>query len=242
MGVHDADAERADALAADLGVAAEASAPALIEQVDALFVAAPAMAQFVAAREAVRAGRHVFLEWPPVTSLSEGETLVRAAEEAGVEIGVSRTGRHHPALADTLDARPRLCVLHHHAPDLRWPLALADAVDTLATQARTHAVQRLDAEAVRTGTLLAAVAFTLRFQNGTLAQAHLARTTPARHHLHADAARHDLAWTPVSEAAALTAETAAFCAAVARRRPAPVSLHNALRTLRLVERLMERLR
>ncbi|HEX8299821.1 MAG TPA: hypothetical protein VF594_11735, partial [Rubricoccaceae bacterium] len=65
-------------------------------------VAGPVEGRAAAARAAVAAGQHTFVAWPP-GALAEAETLLRDAEEAGVEVGVERplvwppTEAAHPA-------------------------------------------------------------------------------------------------------------------------------------------------
>ena len=118
-GIHDADLQQAETVAAAFGVPAMPGALDLMQRVDALFVAAPTMDHFVLAREAIRQGVHVFLEWPPATSVTESEKLARVAEEAGVEIGVSRTLRFHPALRDLPPVRAGILMLHREAGSLR---------------------------------------------------------------------------------------------------------------------------
>ena len=237
--------EAAEVVARRRGLAPAAG----LDGLDVAFVAGPTAGHFAAAEAATKAGRHVFLEWPPATSVREAEAMSELAEEAGVEVGVSRPLRLLPVFRELPEAgRVSLIVVRlsvsGEAP--AWPRRLADAVDLCCALAQSHSVQRVDAEAVRTeGPWPAAVAFGLRFHSGAYAQVSLRRGTAGGTlyvggaGFEADVALPDDA---ASEAPLLEAETQAFLAAVAEGRPAPVSILDGLHTLRLVERLMMKLR
>ncbi|QXD13932.1 Gfo/Idh/MocA family oxidoreductase [Rhodocaloribacter litoris] len=225
---------------------------AFLHETEVVFITGPAAVHAHVAAAAARQGVHFFTEWPPAASLREAEAMLRLAEEAGVETGVSRPFRFHPALAARPAAwRAALIVLSiRTGPEETALPFLADAVDLCCTLARSSTAQRVDAEAVRSeAARLDAVAFTLRFHNGALAQAHVRRAEPPHGlHLYAAgngppldallAAGEDDAGTP----ALLEAETRAFLAALHERTTPPVSLLDGLHTLRLIERVMQRLR
>ncbi|ARA94010.1 hypothetical protein AWN76_013175 [Rhodothermaceae bacterium RA] len=223
--------------------------------------------RFRLAEAAARHGCHLLLAWPPAASIPEAEALVRLAEEAGVEIGVQRPLRWQPALRDGPPAlRPSLVLLQQDVPDGRpWPRLLADAVDLCTAVAGGGGVRRVEAAAVRRAAHPEAMAFTLRFLRGTLAQVSLRRGPVDRASLYAagPGGRLEVDFSGMqarlavlearqnedrpdaleTETAALvTAEVHAFLDALAARQPAPVSILEALQTMRLVERLMQRLR
>lgn len=230
--------------------------------IDVAFVTAPTAAHFRLAEAATKQGTHVFLEWPPATSIAECESIADRAEEAGVEVGVSRPLRFHP-LFEALpgDWRAHLIVARQEVDPSTptfWPPRCADAIDLCCALARSHSVQRIDAEAVpRHAAWPHALAFSLRFHSGTYAQIHLTRSQRAApddwiyvagadFQVEADwagstvytrQARH----TP-GDGSLVAAETRAFLNALAEDAIPPVSILDGLHTLRLVERLMERLR
>lgn len=230
---------------------------AYLATLDALLVASPTADHFRIAEAAARRGVHLFLDWPPATSVEEGQAIVRLAEEAGIEVGISRSLRFHPALAPASPARrASLIVLSGiFSTDVppAWPLWLADAIDLCCALAQTTSVQRIDAEAVRReAPWPVAVAFGLRFHNGSYAQASL-RCTDAPSHLALYAEGPDLhldadlgvANAPPSDTYAFVlrhAEMQAFLRVLLDRQPAPVTLLDGLHTMRLVERLMAKLR
>lgn len=238
---------------------------AFLDAVEAVFVATPPAVAFQVTEAAARQGVPVLLEWPPATSLQEAETLVKLAEEAGIEVGVSRPLRWHPALASWGEGNAEL-VLFQQALAGRaapgWPRLLADAADLCIALAGSSSVQRVEAEAVRGAAPWPdALACSLRFHNGAYAQISIRRAEAAfRTVFMARTGRQqeaDLAPTtsddlPTSDPTTVVSwsgqnsphilETHAFLAAITERQPVPVSILDGLATLRLVEHLMAKLR
>src|SRR5690606_30535982 len=70
-----------------------------LENIDVLFIGTPRGDRYHIADAAIRSGVHLFLEWPVATSIIECAALVRLAEEAGLECGVSRPLRYSRLLA-----------------------------------------------------------------------------------------------------------------------------------------------
>jgi len=68
-------------------------------EIGAVALCQPPQARFAAAREAIQAGRHVFLEKPPGGTVSEAEALVRLAREAGVTLFTAWHSREGAAVA-----------------------------------------------------------------------------------------------------------------------------------------------
>ncbi|MGI9175908.1 MAG: Gfo/Idh/MocA family protein [Rhodothermales bacterium] len=240
----------------DFAAVLEAGAGALpdvldtfLDGVEAVFVAVPTSQRYQVAAAAAKRGRHVFLEWPPATSARECEAVVHLAEEAGVEAAVSRPLRFQPdvrSLSPT--ARADLIVLRQTLQakeELPWPRHLADAVDLCCALARSHSVQRVDAEMVRgPAAQPEAVAFGLRFHSGTYAQASLRRGALASlTHLYAAGPGSTLdADLDTPCPILIQTETQAFLQALQQQHPVPVTALDGLYAMRLLERIMERLR
>lgn len=243
-----------------------------LEGLDVVFVTVPAAEHFQVAEVATKRGVHVFLEWPPATSTRECASIVHLAEEAGVEVGLSRPLRFHPVFSALPEGwRPDLVLVHQEvAPGGAWQRHLADAVDLCCAFAGSSSVQRIDAEAARSGPAWPdALAFGIRFHNGVYVQGSLRRTDGAPSgELYAAGpglqVAADLAGTEVRRrrtdggenavrptafaegdpgaADPLRAETAAFLEAAAEGRPVPVSVLDGLHTMRLLEKMMRKLR
>lgn len=237
--------------ACEVRSAAASPLDVFLRDLDAVFVAVPTAMHFTAAEAATKQGVHVFLEWPPATSVRECQAIVHLAEEAGVEVGVSRPWRWVEALETWKSARrASLLTLHKEgaspsgAPPA-WPQWLADALDVCCVLARSHSIQRVDAEAVRGGGAWPrAVAFGLRFYNGVYAQASIRHAAQecGTLYLAAPGSEQEIALPTAHAPDLLTAETHAFVRSIAASQAAPVSVLEGLHIMRLTERLMAKLR
>jgi len=96
VAVHDADAARAAAIAAELGVPA-LEAEAAIAAAEAVIVAAPTRFHYDLASRALLAGRHVLVEKPIAGSLEEADALSVMAGVAGVVLQVGHIERFSAA-------------------------------------------------------------------------------------------------------------------------------------------------
>lgn len=233
---------------------------AFLQTIDVAFLSISTADHFFVAEAAAKRGVHVFLEWPPATSIRECAAMIRLIEEAGVEVGVSRPLRFHPLFDRVSDVgRLQLMLLNvhvAHAQETAWPRPLADALDLCQALAGTTNIQRIDAQAVRSMPPWPdAVAFGLRFYQGTYAQVAMRFGDPSAQsslYLGGSRGHQDLELPsplhPTNEAqnplwvSLVEAETQAFLNALATHQPAPVSILDGLQTMRLVERLLAKLR
>lgn len=225
--------------------------PPKFEDVDVLFIGIPRSDRFRIAAQAARAGTHVFLEWPPATSIRECAALVRLAEEAGLECGVSRPDRFCPlveSVGENWRANVVAMMLHGDAATSEQPprlsLLMADAVDLCCALVRSSSVRRVDAEAARDeSSLPEAAMFSMRFHSGAYAQVFIRLDgTAAAPSVYASGGGVRLEGAVDELEEALRRETAAFVEAVRIGAPAPVSALDALHTMRIVERLQSLLR
>ena len=93
-GVHDIDERRMTALAGRFGVPAFADYASLIDASDAIVVAAPASAHYDLARQALAAGRHVFIEKPIALEIAEADALIRLARAKGAILQIGHQERY----------------------------------------------------------------------------------------------------------------------------------------------------
>lgn len=91
--VFDPDHDRAQALAEKHGAQAIDKFDALIAQVDAVVVAAPATFHFELADQALRAGRHVFVEKPIALDVADANALVERARKNSLIMQVGHQER-----------------------------------------------------------------------------------------------------------------------------------------------------
>ncbi len=92
-------------------------------QLDGVVIATPDAVHAAEALAAVKAGKHVLVEKPMVTSVEDGRRVVTAAEHAGVALGVAyhlRWHAGHRAIADRVRSG-RLGELRHMRVQWTWP-------------------------------------------------------------------------------------------------------------------------
>jgi UDP-2-acetamido-3-amino-2,3-dideoxy-glucuronate N-acetyltransferase len=68
--------------------------------IDAVVIAAPAVAHSELVRRALHAGKHVFVEKPLALNANEGKELVKLASELGAVLMVGHILEYHPAIAE----------------------------------------------------------------------------------------------------------------------------------------------
>jgi predicted dehydrogenase len=104
VGVHDTDAARALAVAAEHGCRAYPELEALLAEVDAVSVAVPTVSHHEVAGRAIDAGLSVLVEKPITATLAEADDLVARAAARGLTLQVGHIERFNPATAALLSA------------------------------------------------------------------------------------------------------------------------------------------
>jgi D-galactose 1-dehydrogenase len=69
-----------------------------VPEIEAVSLCMPPQYRYEAAKVAIRAGKHVFLEKPPGATISEVQDLIREADKAGVSLFASWHSRYAPAV------------------------------------------------------------------------------------------------------------------------------------------------
>jgi predicted dehydrogenase len=105
VGVFDTDPERCRAVARACGTTAFSGLPELLGGVDALCIATPTSTHAGIAGEALRAGKHVFIEKPITRTVPEAAALIALARERGVKLQVGHIERFNPAILALGDQR-----------------------------------------------------------------------------------------------------------------------------------------
>ena len=115
--VVDIDAERVGRVASDLGTRSETDAAALLGAVDAVTVAVPTESHARVATPFLEAGIPVLVEKPIAASLSQADTMVRAADASGATLAVGHSERYNPAITTALPlvSHPRFVEVHRLA-------------------------------------------------------------------------------------------------------------------------------
>jgi predicted dehydrogenase len=96
-GVYDIDTRLMNDLATQFGTRAFNSLQEAIENCGVIDIATPSNTHFEIAKEAVVAGKHVFIEKPVTSTLAEARTLQNLVQEAGVIFQVGHVERFNPA-------------------------------------------------------------------------------------------------------------------------------------------------
>jgi predicted dehydrogenase len=97
-GVHDIDAARQTAVAAQLDSRAFSDRAALLDVTDAVVIAVPTTAHEEVAVAAIERGVHVLIEKPIAPTLDAADRILAAAERAGVIVQIGHVERFNAAL------------------------------------------------------------------------------------------------------------------------------------------------
>jgi len=97
---------RATGLAADYGVACEASADALIARtdIDAVIIATPQYVHVEQALHAAQQGKHLFIEKPMTTTVADAERIIEACAARNLTLSVGYQQRYRTVPRATYDA------------------------------------------------------------------------------------------------------------------------------------------
>ncbi len=98
VAVYDANTDKGAAVANAQGCSLAPSVEGLLDVVDAVSIAVPTSLHFDIAAEAIRRGKHVFLEKPITRTVDEARALNALAREHGVMIQVGHIERFNPAI------------------------------------------------------------------------------------------------------------------------------------------------
>lgn len=118
VGFHEANAERAAAVSAELAVVSFADVSALVDACDALTVVVPTPAHHAVAKAALARGRHLLIEKPLTTTLDEADELLAIARENGALIQTGHVERFNRAIRAAMPHvdRPRFLESDRLAP------------------------------------------------------------------------------------------------------------------------------
>jgi predicted dehydrogenase len=98
VGVFDTNGVEAEKLAQELGIRSFPSSQGLLDSVDGASIVTPTSFHYEVALEGIDRGKHLFIEKPITTTVSEAKQLVELAEIKGIRIQVGHIERFNPAL------------------------------------------------------------------------------------------------------------------------------------------------
>ncbi|WP_103864636.1 MULTISPECIES: Gfo/Idh/MocA family protein [Aquimarina] len=106
IGFYDASEAQAKAISDEFGYQLFNSAQELIDAVDVVDIVTPTFAHFEVAKQAIKAGKHVFIEKPITNTVDEAKQLIDLANTYNVKGQVGHVERFNPAytaVADKID-------------------------------------------------------------------------------------------------------------------------------------------
>ncbi|RZJ56448.1 MAG: Gfo/Idh/MocA family oxidoreductase, partial [Flavobacterium sp.] len=92
-----------DKVAKEFGYRKFDTISSLIEAVDVVDIVTPTLSHYECAKEAIKAGRHVFLEKPISNTVAEAEEIISLAKQYNVKGQVGHVERFNPAFIATKD-------------------------------------------------------------------------------------------------------------------------------------------
>lgn len=98
VGIHDADAARAENVARELGVPAYPLLDELLGRVEAAVIAVPTRAHATVALQALDRGVHLLIEKPLASTLAEADAILARAAERGAIVATGHVERFNAAL------------------------------------------------------------------------------------------------------------------------------------------------
>lgn len=98
VGFYDPDDTNAHKAEKEFGITRFTTAADLIETCDAIDIVSPTTTHFAIAKQAIKSGKHVFIEKPLSSTVKEARELVELVDEARVKAMVGHVERFNPAL------------------------------------------------------------------------------------------------------------------------------------------------
>ena len=126
VGIYDAKPERAQEIAQKLGVKSFPSYEALLDEVDAIDIAATTTYHYDLAKPALEKGKHIFLEKPITSELAQAEELLEIAKARNLKVQVGHIERFNPVILEVESEinnpmfieSHRLSTFHHRGTDV----------------------------------------------------------------------------------------------------------------------------
>ena len=97
VGFYDPMPDNALAVSEEYGIKSFDTIDALLQEVDLVDIVTPTLSHFDCASQALKAGKHVFVEKPVTNTIEEAEELIRLSTEQGLKMQVGHVERFNPA-------------------------------------------------------------------------------------------------------------------------------------------------
>jgi predicted dehydrogenase len=102
IGFYDPNDDNALKAESEFGIKRFTSVTELLNTVDAVDIVTPTITHFLCAEEALKLGKHVFIEKPLTETLEEGRQLIALANEHKLKVQVGHVERFNPAFTAAL--------------------------------------------------------------------------------------------------------------------------------------------
>ncbi|SMC49191.1 Gfo/Idh/MocA family protein [Moheibacter sediminis] len=103
IGFYDPNSENAKKVEAEFGYKSFDTISELIDAVDVVDIVTPTLSHYECAKEAIKTGKHIFLEKPIANSVEEAEEIIQLAKEYNVKGQVGHVERFNPAFKSVKD-------------------------------------------------------------------------------------------------------------------------------------------
>lgn len=103
IGFYDPNSENAKKVETEFGYKSFETISALIDAVDVVDIVTPTLSHYECAKEAIKSGKHVFLEKPIANSVEEAEEIISLAKQYNVKGQVGHVERFNPAFKAVKD-------------------------------------------------------------------------------------------------------------------------------------------
>ncbi len=97
VGFYDSSETNATKVATELNISAFNSVDELIDACDIIDIVTPTPTHYDLAVQAMKAGRHVFIEKPVTETVEQAEALLKMQDEYGVRVQIGHVERYNPA-------------------------------------------------------------------------------------------------------------------------------------------------
>ncbi len=118
VGVVDVDTTRAAEIATEVGCNSYGDISEIIDEIDAVSIAAPTTLHYSVAKPLLERGIHCLVEKPMTATIEEAEELIAAAKTSGATLQVGHLERFNPALLKLADDinKPMFIEAHRISP------------------------------------------------------------------------------------------------------------------------------
>ncbi len=114
IGFYDPDKAKSEHAEVTYQIPAYQSIENLLADVEVVDIVTPTLSHFKCAEQAIRKGKHVFIEKPMTNTAEEAEILLKLVQEAGIKVQVGHVERYNPAYLAALEYELKPVFIESH--------------------------------------------------------------------------------------------------------------------------------